>query len=177
AESFVPPFRQVWAWEVRIPANWKVPTENTLEMYHLPCLHVKTFGRYLEEEHYTHVLGERSSSVLTTEYHAFITAVQNWMLRRLGVRPTNTYAHHLIHPHTVYIGMDSMRLAEQFVPVDAATTIQRVRLYAVQGFRRNPLARAVARMMRYFVRMITRRILTEDLVVFGQVQRGLAHSP
>jgi phenylpropionate dioxygenase-like ring-hydroxylating dioxygenase large terminal subunit len=171
--SFAPPFEQAWKWEVSYPANWKVPVENTLEMYHLPSLHRRTLGDYRDESHYTHVLGDRCSTLHTTEYHPLVTIVQAWMLRRLGIKPTNGYVHHHVHPNTVFIGQDSMRLAEQFVPTGPTSAVQRVWVYAARGFRRNPLAFVIARLLRHFVTTITRRILTEDLPVFTSSQQGL----
>lgn len=174
AAAFAPPFRQMWKHEFLYEANWKVPTENTLEMYHIPCLHEKTFGHYGPEEMYTHTLEDRYTCLDTREYLRFVTASQNWMLRRLGVKPSNTYTHHHTHPNTVFIFQDSMRMAEQFVPVSPTQSIQRVWFYGVVGRRKNPLAKLVGWVLRSIASRVTWRILNEDIPIFPQVQRGLA---
>jgi phenylpropionate dioxygenase-like ring-hydroxylating dioxygenase large terminal subunit len=176
-ESFAPPFRLGWQWQVDFPANWKVPVENTLEMYHLPCLHRKTFGKYTTEENCTHVLAERSSTLQTHEYYPWVSGILAWMIRRLGGTPTHAYTHHHVHPNFVFIGMDVFRLAEAFVPTSPTTTSQRVWLYTLRGPRKGPLARAVGRLLRWLVVKTTRAILQEDLPIFADVQRGLQASP
>ena len=177
AESFGPPFRPVWQWRVGFPANWKVPVENTLEMYHIPCVHQKTFGEYAREEDVTHLLGERHTTLHTREYYPRVTAVQNWMVRRLGGAITNIYTHHHVHPNFIYTGTDVMRMATAFVPTSPTTTSQWVWLYALRGRRHGPLARLVAWVLRRVVVGVTRAILKEDVPIFAQQQRGLNVSP
>lgn len=175
-ESFNDDFRLVWRWNKRIATNWKVPVENTVEMYHLPCLHKKSFGTYPKEETCTHVLTERATTLHTLDYFPLLSKIQSWAIRRLGRTPTLKYWHHVIHPNLVFIGMDSFRLTEQFVPISPDETEQRVWLYAVQGKRWNPLALYIQFLMRFFVRSTTRKILTEDLPIFPAVQRGMRTS-
>ncbi len=65
AASFAPPFQPAWTWEKPLPCNWKVPVENTLEAYHVPCLHRKTLDMYPPEEAVSHVLNEKWSTLRT----------------------------------------------------------------------------------------------------------------
>jgi choline monooxygenase len=177
AGSFGPPFRPVWQWRVDFPANWKVPVENTLEMYHIPCIHRKTFGVYAREEDVTHLLGERSTTLHTREYYPRVTAVQNWMVRRLAGEITNVYTHHHAHPNLIFTATDVMRMATAFVPTSPTTTSQWVWLYALHGRRKGPLARLVGWALKKCVVGITRAILKEDVPIFAQQQPGLQASP
>src|SRR5439155_10176060 len=43
---FAPPYGLKWTWQTDYRANWKIPIENSLESYHVPCLHAKTFGTF-----------------------------------------------------------------------------------------------------------------------------------
>ena len=175
-DSFGGEFRLCWSYTFRFKANWKIPCENTLEMYHLPCLHTKTLRAYGKEEDYEHVLGEGWSTLHTREYIPWVTALQNWVLRRVGREPTGNYTHHFAHPNFVYIGTDVVRIAETFHPVSVDETEQRVWAYSVRGSRRNPLALYSGWLMSKFARTVTRRIMNEDLPIFEDVQRGVSAS-
>ena len=177
AASFAPPYRPAWVWEADIAANWKVPIENTLEMYHIPIVHPKTLGTWPPEETVTHDLSGRSTTLRTVEHHPNIAKLKAWLVRRLGETPSPDYTHHHTHPNTVYIGMDTFRLAEVFVPTSPTTCRQRVWLHVLRGGRNGPVARAMALLLRKLAVSTTRRILTEDLPIFPQQQRGMASSP
>src|SRR5262249_17105260 len=43
--AFASPYRHAWTWDAACPANWKIFIENSLESYHVPSVHSKSFGR------------------------------------------------------------------------------------------------------------------------------------
>ena len=43
AERFSDVWQQYLAWDPQYPVNWKVPVENSLEAYHVPCIHPHSF--------------------------------------------------------------------------------------------------------------------------------------
>jgi choline monooxygenase len=174
--SFSPPYAPAWRWEVPIDADWKIPVENTVEFYHVPCLHPKTLKRAAPEETIRHVLDPRFTQLHTRNYEEWVDPIKNWIVRRLGETPSPDYVHHLAHPNFVFIGMDVFRLAEVFIPTDPGTSLQRVIVYSLHGRRRNPLARSLALLLRTVVRGTVRKILSEDLPIFPAQQRGMRSS-
>src|SRR5262249_62323760 len=84
------------------PCNWKVVVENSLESYHIPCVHPKTFRRYPREELCHHVLDERFTTFRADRSglaENWTRRSRRWGLRRLGTRATFVYEHQNIHPH------------------------------------------------------------------------------
>lgn len=178
SESFSPPwFVPVWQWEIDIHADWKIPIENTLEGYHIECLHKKSLKAMTPEEYNFHSFGDGWSTQLARNaHHGFIEIMTDWMVRRLGRTPTPDYVHHIIYPNFVYIGMDTFRLAEAFIPTGLGTTRQMVYLYALQGPRKSPLALGVKPILKMAVRAAVKQILGEDVPIFERQQRGVARS-
>jgi choline monooxygenase len=176
AASFAPPFAPAWHWEAPIEADWKIPVENTVEFYHVPCLHPKTLKTAAPNETIRHVLDSQFSSLHTRNYEKWVESIKNWLVRRLGETPSPEYVHHLVHPNFVFIGMDTFRLAEVFLPTGPGTSLQRVYLYSLRGSRHGPAARLLAALLAAVVRNTVRKILHEDLPIFAQQQRGLRAS-
>jgi phenylpropionate dioxygenase-like ring-hydroxylating dioxygenase large terminal subunit len=174
AESFAPPFRQVWKWETTYNANWKLVTENSLESYHIPLLHAKTFGTMPPEETIEHDLDGRYTTFRTKEMDQRVSAWQNWIVRRLGVtRTTNVYTHHHVHPHLIYTGTDVHRLAQLIVPTSATTTRHVIWLYALRGVSRTPLAWALRPFLTWMVNYVARGVVFEDAPIFERIQKGV----
>jgi phenylpropionate dioxygenase-like ring-hydroxylating dioxygenase large terminal subunit len=174
---FAPPFRQVWTWQTDYRANWKVVIENSLESYHIPCLHQKTFGKLPPEETCRHELAERYTTFSTPETISWISAIQNFLVRSLGQPTTNVYTHHHAHPHMTFMSLDVMRMAQVVLPTSPTTCRHRVWLYSLRGTRNNPWAWLVRRLLARLVVRVARQVLLEDVPIFGDVQQGLEASP
>jgi phenylpropionate dioxygenase-like ring-hydroxylating dioxygenase large terminal subunit len=173
---YAPPFRLAWTWQADYPANWKVVVENSLESYHIACLHRRSFGVAPPEEVCRHDLAERHTTFRVPETFSWISRVQNLMVRSLGQPTTNVYVHHHAHPNLIFISMDVMRMAQLVVPTSATTTRHRVWVYTLRGTRRNPWAWLVRQALSRLVVKVARQVLLEDAPIFGDVQKGLQAS-
>jgi phenylpropionate dioxygenase-like ring-hydroxylating dioxygenase large terminal subunit len=169
-------FRLAWTWRRDYEANWKIVVENTLESYHIDCLHKQTLGVMPTEEQSTHVLEDTYTTLRTPETYPWISAMQNVMVRALGGAVTNVYTHHVAHPHLWFISMDTMRLIQTVEPLSPTTSRHRAWLYTLDGTRRGPWAWLMRLVLRPIVVSTTRKILSEDAGVFPEIQRGLQSS-
>lgn len=177
ADSFRPPFRPRWRMEREYPCNWKVPIENTVESYHIPCLHPKTFKQYASEEDTDHDLNERYSTYRTPEPVSLARTWTRWFTRRLGQTPQSVYVHHLIHPHLVVITMDVLRMVHMFLPTSPTTVRQHVILYTLNGRTSGPWARLLSWAIGWMTKVITDKVISEDRRIFTDVQLGMRASP
>lgn len=176
AKWFAPPFRLAWVWETEYAANWKIVVENSLESYHIPCLHQKSFGIAPPEETCRHDLQDRYTTFHTPETYSWVSRIQNVLVRSVGGTVSNTYTHHHLHPHLIFIAMDVMRMAQLVEPVAPNKTRHRVWVWTLDGTRRNPWAWVMRRLLRWLVVRTAKQILLEDAPIFPQVQRGLEAS-
>lgn len=175
AERFSEPWRQALAWEHDYPSNWKLPVENTVESYHLPCIHTGIFaGVYPSEEAQQHELHERHTTLThdITENRS-LTFWQGWSARALGATPQNKYIHRLTYPHFVIAYSDVMAHAQVYLPTSPTTSRTIVRAYSYWGTRRTPLAWWMARASSYQVRTGNLKVQLEDASVFADAQRGI----
>jgi phenylpropionate dioxygenase-like ring-hydroxylating dioxygenase large terminal subunit len=175
-ESYAEPFRFVWRWDKEYPSNWKVPLENSLEGYHISCIHPKTFGEHPPEADTDHILDERFSTLHAREPAGIARTMQNWLVRRLGRQPRNIYTHSLLHPNLIFIGMDVMKSVQVFLPTSPTTTRHLILVYALRGTRRGPLSYLFYRLLRSLVIAVTRKIASEDQTIFRSQQQGLSAS-
>jgi phenylpropionate dioxygenase-like ring-hydroxylating dioxygenase large terminal subunit len=176
AEWFGPPYRLAWAWQTDYAANWKVVVENSLESYHIPCVHRKTFGEMPPEETSEHDLTERWTTFRTPEPDNSVSRNQRWVVRQLGMTPTSVYTHHHSHPHLTFNSLDVHRMAQLVVPTGPTTSRHLVWLYTLRGTRTNPFARLLGAAMARLVTSVARKIVLEDAQLFARVQRGLEAS-
>jgi hypothetical protein len=100
-----------------------------------------------------------------------------WFARRLGVPVTNTYWHHVLHPHITFNSLDVHRMIQCVFPTSPTTCRYRTIAYTLRGRRRNPFAWALARCLRPLVVMVGKKVFAEDASIYKGVQRGLAASP
>lgn len=169
---FTEPYHQVWRYEAEYPANWKIVAENSLESYHIPCLHQKSFGIVPAEETCDHDLNNHSTTFRTPETYSWISKIQNFMVRSVGGSVSNLYTHHHVHPNLIFISMDVMRMAQLILPLAPGRTLHRVWVYSLRGTRGNPWAWMTRKILDRLVRSISRQILLEDAPIFAEVQRG-----
>ena len=175
AESFAPPFREAWRWEGCYEANWKVPIENSLESYHVPCLHGKTFGRFPPEEKCEHELTEQYTWFKTRD-ESFGNRFQSWFARRLGVPSTLIYEQHHVHPHMTFASLDVFRLVQVVYPTSPTTCRQKVWLFTARGHRPGWMRKILGRLIAPVVTVVTRQIVFEDRAIYPDIQRGLEAS-
>ena len=110
--GFAEPFRFIWGYVADYACNWKVPIENSLESYHIPCLHPNTFGDFPPEEACEHDLEEDYTTFRTPEPDQYSTRMQRWFVRRLGRQPKSIYTQHHTHPHITYSRLDVFNLCK-----------------------------------------------------------------
>jgi phenylpropionate dioxygenase-like ring-hydroxylating dioxygenase large terminal subunit len=173
---FAPPFRQAWLWQTDYPCNWKIVMENALESYHIPYLHQKSFGVMPAEETCQHDLDYRFTTFRTPETYSWISSIQNFMVRSLGQLITNVYTHHHVHPNMTFVSMDVLRMVHRLEPTSATTSRHRIWLYGLRGFRKNPWAWLIAKVLMAFVVKVARQITLEDAAIFADLQKGLQAS-
>jgi phenylpropionate dioxygenase-like ring-hydroxylating dioxygenase large terminal subunit len=170
-------YRHAATWEKEFPCNWKVVLENSLESYHIPQVHPKTFKDFPDESLAWHELTDRFTSFRTIPPREFATRVQDWIVRRLGERVTDEYWHRVLHPHTTGSSLDSYRMLQCVFPTSPTTCRYRCFFFTLRGRRRNPLAWGVYRMLRTVAVMVAKKVFAEDAAIYQGVQNGMAASP
>ena len=163
-------------WEYDCNSNWKVPAENTLESYHLPSLHPVPFGDCLPPEEQTeHLLDERYTA-LVYDVDSGMELMQARLNRWLGAVPTVQHRHRHIHPNTILVSSDTFSYVLMYLPTSPTTVRIRVRMFALRGTRRGPIARLVSSLVWRIGKARTLRIQKEDLGIYVSQQKGLESS-
>lgn len=175
--AFSAPFRQIWTWQASYAANWKIPLENGVESYHIPCLHQKTFGNYPVEANVAHELQPGWTSYRTDEMNRWVKASIRSTTSWLGVPYTGDYTHYHVFPNLTFALMDLMSLAQIVVPTSPTTSRTMVWLFAPFGPRRGILPWLHAKGNALASKAVARRILAEDAPIFPAVQQGIESSP
>ncbi|OWK39365.1 aromatic ring-hydroxylating oxygenase subunit alpha [Fimbriiglobus ruber] len=170
-------YRYATTWEQDFPCNWKVVLENSLESYHIPQVHPKTFKEYPEESNSWHVLDPQYSTFRTMAPDDWLNRRLSWAVRQLGVPVTNEYWHHVRHPHVTFASLDIHRMMMCVFPISPTACRYRSIVYTLRGRRRNPLAWALAHCLRPAVVAVGKKVFAEDGAIYEGVQRGLAASP
>ena len=177
-QNFASPWQQVWSYETTYQTNWKVPIENSLESYHIPCVHAKTFGDYPEEEEIVHQLDERFTSFQSLNAQSWLMRLQQRLIRRLGGTPNDTYQHLHCHPHLLFTRIDELYRLLQFVlPTSPTTAKSWLRFYTLRGESPGLYQRLIFKVLARLGIGVTKRVLHEDLRILNSVQQGLAASP
>ena len=170
-------YRYAATWEKDFPCNWKVVLENSLESYHIPQVHPKTFKTFPEEANAWHELTERFTSFKTVPPDEFATRAERWIARRLGVEPVNEYWHRVLHPHATGSLLTSFRMMQCVFPTGPRTCRYRCIFFTLRGRRRGPFAWALYRMLRVIATYVGKQVFAEDASIYEGVQRGLEASP
>lgn len=176
-QSYGGVYRHAATWEKDFPCNWKVVLENSLESYHIPEVHPKTFKDFPPEENAWHELTDRFTSFKTVEPDEFATRVQHWIVRRLGEPVTGEYWHRVLHPHATGSSLDSFRMMQCVFPTGPTSCRYRCIFFTLRGRRRNPLAWLLYRGLRSVATMVGKKVFAEDGSIYRGVQQGMAASP
>ncbi|MEQ8787111.1 MAG: aromatic ring-hydroxylating dioxygenase subunit alpha [Pirellulaceae bacterium] len=171
-------WRLAWTWEHDCASNWKLPVENTVESYHLPCVHSGVFASvYPSEAAQQHDLHENYSTLrYDLSENKTISFWQRWTAGVLGADSSNIYVHHLVHPHLVITINDLVIYVHVYLPTSPTTTRAIARAYTYRGDRRNPLAWLAARSTAWNTRSGLLKVQLEDAAVMGPAQRGIESS-
>jgi len=179
AERFAAPaWRVVYPWEYDCPANWKVPAENTLESYHIPSLHQRSFGGiYPSEAASAHELNPRYTSL---EYNSGedrrVARWQSRLTRWLGGDSTNVYRHFHVHPNLIFVTTDLFGYVLMYSPSSPRTTKIWLRMFKYRGTKPGPWAAYWSWAAGTFGKRTMKQILLEDWKIFADQQRGLEAS-
>ena len=181
AAAFASPYKCNWTYEATFDCNWKIPVENTVETYHLPYIHPQTLGGFglIPEEAQKHYLENRSTTlVYDLDPNSDAVRTQRRVVGWLGGgTETDQYVHHHIFPNLVFTFSDLYTYAQVYLPETPTTSATRAWMFSLDGTRRNPFARLIARLAaRHGVKANT-AIQREDASVFAAQQRGLASTP
>lgn len=181
-ERFGAGWRPFLNWRPDYPANWKVPVENSLEAYHVPAIHAKTFGSDPGERRSTHTISDRHTSLHTTlpfDPHArgdvFFQRCEAAIVGRRGHSAEGTYEQHHVFPNLLFSFTDAISLCHCVLPTGPCTSQAVVRQFGWVGDRpgfRRWLAGRWGRIAAH----VTRRILLEDARLYPAIQRGLESS-
>ena len=170
AGSFAGAFRQAWTFEAQYECNWKVVIENSLESYHVPCLHQKTLGNYPVEEKCEHELTDRFTWFRTPETSRAGRFLAS-LMRRWGVPVTRSYEHHHLHPHMTFAAMDVFRLLQVVFPISPTSCRHKAWLFTARGLQPGLLRELSGWALARLVRTFARRIVLEDIPIYADVQR------
>lgn len=173
-----PAWKPIYSWEYDCPANWKVPAENTLESYHIPHLHQKSFGGiYPSEEESTHELTPQYTTL--TYNSGEDPRVEKWqarITRWLGGEATNIYRHFHFHPHVVITTTDVFGYILMYRPLTPRTTRIWLRMFAFRGTKSGLWPAYLAWLSGTFGKRFMKQVQLEDLEIFADQQRGLEAS-
>lgn len=170
-------YRYAATWEKDFPCNWKVVLENSLESYHIPLVHPKTFKEFSTEENSWHELNETWTSYRTVPPSDFAGRSSAWIVHRLGHPVRNEYWHRVRHPHTTGNSLDVYRMIQCVFPTGPNTCRYRSHMFTLRGSRGGPFAWATFRFLRWLTVKIARQVFDEDAAIYGGVQNGMAASP
>lgn len=161
--------------EIEVDVNWKVKIENTLESYHIDCVHSRTFGRSPIATACTHTFDDRGSLFTTDEPPA--SRVHRWadslLFSVMGRSRDATYKHWIVHPNLMYGQAGLLTWVEVVVPLSPVRSRIMLTMFCQRSARRNPLARLTQAIVGRVSRRFALRALDEDLAIVTAVQRGL----
>ena len=163
---------------VSYAANWKIPIEGSLESYHIPAVHPKTFGNDPGEDRSDHTLAAGYTNFLTSfKVDSWLTRLEDWALRRLGTEPAGIYEHWHVFPNLMFSLTDSVSLIQSLEADTPRTCTASLFQYTRQPAGRGVVARATASSLGRIAAGASLKILDEDRPMFEAVQRGLDGLP
>jgi choline monooxygenase len=187
-------FSEEWTlalrWRPQYPVNWKIPTENSLEAYHVPAVHPRTFREDPGAERSQHVLLTNRtwfSTNLPFSPHTWLDAtfqkLEAGFVRWLGYEASGRYEQHHVFPNLLFSFTDAISLCNCVLPTSCTTStaviLQFGRLPS-KNLASKSLVRSRAILAKLWSRItavITKRVLIEDLAIFSAIQSGMQRSP
>lgn len=182
ASRFGPDWEVSSQWDWEYSANWKIPVENSLEAYHVPCVHPHSFKEDPGEERSSHLIEKGHTAFETqmpfahTPGDVAFQRAETWMQRLLGGVVTERYAQHHVFPNLLFSFTDTMSFCQCVIPTGPTTCRAKI----VQC---GSVPRAVPRPYRWVARVWNRlkglsvkQILREDKTLFHSIQRGMEAS-
>ena len=162
--AFAAPYRCNWRYAADFDCNWKIPVENTVETYHLPLVHPTTLGGFglIPEEAQKHWLEDRSTTlVFDLGKESEPVKKQRQVVGWLGGGTTT----------------DQYTYCQVYLPTGPTTSRTLAWMFSLDGTKRNPFARVIARLAaRHGVKANT-AIQKEDASVFSAQQKGITATP
>ncbi len=160
-----------------LPANWKIPVEASLESYHIPEVHPKSFGEDPGESKSDHAFAKYSSSFFTSFntprfVDKLLKVYEQFLMKVLGTPFEGAYQHHHVFPNLLISHTDSLTLVQVIRPVTSETAVSDVWQYGVQSARGNPVSKLTAFLWGRFTGWLSYQILQEDIRIFPHLQRG-----
>lgn len=181
ARAFSAPYACNWRYEAAFACNWKIPVENTVETYHLPYVHPHTLGGFglIPEEAQKHYLENRSTTLVfdlgrETPLMRRQRRVTSWLG---GGTDTCEYVHHHVFPNLVFTFTDLFMYCQVYLPDGPETSTTRAWMFSLDGTRKNPFARLMARLVARHGARANTAIQREDASVFAAQQQGLRATP
>ena len=171
--TYAHPYRHSRTWEKDFPCNWKVVLENSLESYHIPAVHPKTFKEYPAAENAWHELTDTFTSFRTIPPRDFPGRAMDWMVRRLGAPVTGEYWHRVRHPHATGSSLDVFRMMQCVFPTGPTTCRYRCIFFTLKNTKTGPVRWAMSRFLKWFSTLIAYKVFGEDGSIYAGVQRGL----
>ncbi|MDX1928961.1 MAG: SRPBCC family protein [Pirellulaceae bacterium] len=170
-------------WRPDYSVNWKIPVENSLEAYHVPSVHPKTFVEDPGDDRSEHLLLEHRTAFGTSlpfsphsRIHALFQRLEGGFMKSLGHASTNTYWQHHVFPNLLFSFTDAISLANCVLPTGPTTCQATVLQFGRLPRRGGSLKRYWAKVWAWLSAAITKRILIEDMVIFDSIQAGLRAS-
>jgi nitrite reductase/ring-hydroxylating ferredoxin subunit len=174
-------WRQRWSWSTEVGANWKVPIENSLEGYHIPCVHPQTFKVSPTPERTTHILGSRSTSYRTpnvapSRIESVLFALERCLMGLLGRESQESYTQHHVFPNLLVSSTDMITLCVAVAPLAPTRSRIDVRLFCYDDINASWPLRLCCTFWAKLSHVLARMVLQEDFAIYPDIQRGLTAS-
>ena len=169
--------------DTRYAANWKVPIENSLEAYHIPSVHPKTFREDPGDDRSTHLIKDTSTAFGTalpfsphSVMEGFIQRNERRVMRLLGQPVADEYWQHHLYPTLMMSFTDANSLIHCVIPTGPTTSIAIVRQFSMMGKSRRGPRRWFGNLWGSLKGRVTKVIMKEDLELIPEIQKGLQNS-
>jgi choline monooxygenase len=165
-------------WSPEYSANWKVAIENSLEAYHVESVHPNTFRSAPGENRSEHILEDRHTAFGSdlpfahSKLDEFFQRWEGWVVSRLGIQPTRRYWQHHAFPNLLCSFTDAVTLVHSILPCSP----DKARSFVLQFSPTAPSfgwRKLLSSIWGRLEAMCTKRILLEDVLMYGRIQSGL----
>jgi len=174
-ELFGPDRQAVMSWTYEVACNWKVALENTLESYHIECIHPSTFVSAPDEKSCRHEIYDEWTAFYTSheDPRAYIRFFNN-ALHRLAGRPQVEYMHAHSYPGLGIVQMSLLSWFAALQPMAVDRTRIVVRAFCLRGDRPGLGGRMAFAFLSRWGRSFIKKFMSEDAGVYEPLQRGLS---